>query len=583
MFERIMSIDNNSAKVKISNNFNVDILNYHVVFEDSEKKILGIVNEINNNDAIISFLGEFKNIKFYEGIIRKPTVFSSIRIINQQELNELINNKDNKTILIGNSPLYNNIPISVNIADFFGNHTLILGNNGSGKTYGITKIIQNFFSMKDKLPFNSNIFIFSSNYEYERALKNINNINSNFNYKMYTISDKNGDKNQIQIPLCLLDVDDFVNLLNVSSHGQIDVIKKMLNYVSILYQQDDKNEKYKNHLIAKALHDVIYSNQINTRIREQVFNILSLCNTKELNLDVKVPGIGYTKEFRKCFEIDKNGEFEERTLVFKYIQNFIDNNIKLNTEFKPTNFTLEQLENTLDFVLISNCFLFNDKYYNDVMAVKDKLNSFRNSSYNNIFDINNFMNCEQFINSILIENKSRAQIINYVLDDMDINFSKCLVKIMSRMLYKFNKNKNSNERMPFYLIIEEAHKYIQDDIDIDLLGYNIFERIAHDGRKYGVIMNLITHQPGNLSKRVLSGVTNFIIFRLNDDSDFEYLIKNNNILSLEIMHKSKSLQTGTCIALGNIFKIPMIIKMELPNPEPNDDLNNMYDKWIVNF
>ena len=59
MFERILSIDNNSAKVKISNNFNVDILNYHVVFEDSEKKILGIVNEINNNDTTISFLGTY--------------------------------------------------------------------------------------------------------------------------------------------------------------------------------------------------------------------------------------------------------------------------------------------------------------------------------------------------------------------------------------------------------------------------------------------------------------------------------------------------------------------------------------------
>ena len=69
---------------------------------------------------------------------------------------------------------------------------------------------------------------------------------------------------------------------------------------------------------------------------------------------------------------------------------------------------------------------------------------------------------------------------------------------------------------------------------------------------------------------------------MNDDSYWSYLIKNCNILSLDILNTSKSFQNGTCIAFGKIFKIPMIIKIEKPNPEPKDKDDSLYDKWIVN-
>ena len=85
MFERIISINNNYAIVKISNNFNNDILNYNVIFDDSSKRILGEINEVINFEAKISFLGEFIDNRFFSGVIRKPSTNCMIRIINQQE------------------------------------------------------------------------------------------------------------------------------------------------------------------------------------------------------------------------------------------------------------------------------------------------------------------------------------------------------------------------------------------------------------------------------------------------------------------------------------------------------------------
>jgi len=584
MFERILSITKNFAIVKVSNNINDDILNYNVILEDNNKKILGEIDEVINDEAKISFLGEFINNKFYSGIIRRPTLQSKVRIINQQELGELVGDNDNRTMPLGVSPLYNNYSIKVNIDEMFSNHMAIFGNTGSGKTCGVSRIVQNFFSMKDKIPFNSNIFIFNNTSEYDSAFRDINKINSNFNYKLYTTDKSDPSGNRIKLPLWILDVDDFANLLDITDYFQINIIEKMLSLVSVFARNDAESIRYKNHLIAKAIISVLYSNQVAAKIRDQIFNILTDCYTNELNLDAEVPGIGYTREFRKCFDIDNHGEFVERILVTKYIQSFIDNNTKWSEEFVPIYFTLDQLEIALNFALISEGLLLNDKSYSEAIALKVKLHAINNSSNKEFFDVPNFITVEQFINSLLVTpNNARAQIVNFVLEEVDDRFAKSLVKVFCRILFKFSKRMNPRGAMPMHIMLEEAHRYVQKDRDIEILGYNIFERIAKEGRKFGMVMDLITQRPTELSETVLSQCSNFIIFKLNHPTDLEYIRKMVPNISSDVIEKQKSLQSGTCVAFGRMMKIPMIVKMEMPNPEPQSANASIYDKWIVDW
>ena len=584
MFEKILSITKNYAIVKISNNISDDILNYNVILEDKEKRILGEIEEVIDSNAKISFLGEFIDGHFYSGIIRRPTLNSNIRIINKQELGELVGDNDNRTMILGISPLYNNYPIKVNINEMFSNHMAIFGNTGSGKTCGVARIIQNFFNMKDKIPFNSNIFIFNNTSEYDAAFRNIHSINNNFNYKLYTTDKSDNSGNQIRIPLWIMDVDDYANLLDVSEYFQINIIEKMLSLVSIFARNDEESIRYKNHLIAKAIISVLYSNQVAAKIRDQIFNILQDCNTKELNLDAEVPGIGYTREFRKCFDIDNHGEFVERILVTKYIQSFIDNNTKWSEDFVPIYFTLDQLEIALNFTLISEGLLLNEKYYSEAIALKVKLHSINNSSNKEFFNVPSYITVEQFINSMLVTKENgRVQIVNFVLEEVDDRLAKALVKILSRILFKFEKKLQPRGAMPIHLLLEEAHRYVQRDNDINILGYNIFERIAKEGRKFGVIMDLITQRPTELSETVLSQCSNFIIFKLNHPSDLEYVKKMVPNISADVIEKQKSLQSGTCVAFGRMMRIPMIVKMQMPNPAPQSSNASIYDKWIVEW
>ena len=576
MFKEIVVISKNYAIVKIDNVIKYDLLNLNVVFEEQNKKILGEIEEINNDEVKINFLGEFNNGKYYDGIIRKPSISSNIRIINADELAELTGYNNPTNMLLGLSPLYNNSPIKINIDDMWSNHTAIFGNTGSGKTYGVARIVQNLFTMPNYIPFNSIIFIFNNTDEYDNAFRSINNYNFNFNYKMFTTNTEQND-NLLKIPLWLMSTDDYANLLNVTDYSQIMIIEKMLAYVSLFAKNDEESNKYKNHLIASAIVSVMYSNQVSARIRDQIFSILTNCHTKELNLDVEVPGVGYTRSFRKCFDIDSQGQFVERILVSEYINKFIDNETVWKEDYVPTYFTIDDLEVALNFTLISEGLLLNEKSYSEATALKVKLHTIANSSMRKYFEYDKFVTINEFISSlILVGTNKRAQIINFVLENIDDRFAKNLVKIYSRILFNFLKSLPTRGGMPIHIMLEEAHRYVQRDSDI-------FERIAKEGRKFGVVMDLITQRPTELSETVLSQCSNFIIFKINHPSDLEYIEKMVPNISSDVIEKQKSLQSGTCVAFGKMMKIPMIVKMQLPNPTPQSSNANVFDKWMIQW
>ena len=583
MFKEITSISKNYALVKIEGNINEDILNLNAVFEEENKKILGEIEEIIDNNAKITFLGEFVNGRFYSGIIRKPSLTSKIRLINQEELNELVGANDKYSMPLGLSPLYNNYPIRVNIDSLFSNHSAIFGNTGSGKTYGVARLVQNLFTMKDKIPFNSNFFIFNNTSEYDNAFKSINSYNPNFNYKMYTTSDDDSN-NSVKLPLWLLNADDYANLLDATEYSQISVIEKMLSLVSVFARNDEEAHRYKNHLIAKAILSIMYSNQMPARMRDQIFTIVTDCHTEELNLDFEVPGVGYTRQFRKCFELDSQGQFVERILIVEYIEQFIDNDTKWNEDFVPIYFTLDDLEIALNFALISEGLLLNEKSYSEGIALKVKLHTLNNSSYSRFFNYPQFCNTAQFISDIILVNgNKRAQIINFVLEDVDDRFAKAMVKVYSRILFRFTKSMVNRGSMPIHIMLEEAHRYVQKDYDNQMLGYNIFERIAKEGRKFGLVLDLITQRPTELSETVISQCSNFLIFKINHPSDLEYIRKMVPNISTDVIEKQKSLQSGTCVAFGPMMKIPMIVKMELPNPEPHSSNAQIYKNWMIEW
>ena len=581
MLGKILTITKNSAIVEVNKEAIgiKDLINLHVVFEDDNKKILGEIDSIEQDNLKISFLGELTDNDFIGGLIKKPSMDAKIRIINQDEL-KILTGSENKSIRLGVSPLYNDFPLNVNLDDFFSNHSAIFGNTGSGKTYGICRIIQNIFPASQIIPYKANFFIFDSYGEYINAFKDLNKNNPYYSFKVIT-TNMAKDYEKLNIPVCLLDLEDVLNLLDATSFSQIAMVETALVYVKMFARNDKEAMEFKNHILAKAITSIMYTNQTASKIRDQIFEILSETNTPDLSLDTDVPGIGFTRRFRNCFDIDSEGRFAERKIIADYINSFIDDNRKWNFSAEGVCYSLHDLEVALNFTLYSERYLLNESMYDSAMSLKVKLHDLASREMSKFFTSDGYIKLEDYIRKIQISGNKRSQIVNFNLEDVDDRFARTIVKIFGRMFMKFTKGLQNRASYPIHMILEEAHRYVLEGDDKKLFGYNIFERIAKEGRKYGLILDLITQRPTDLNENVISQCTNFLIFKINHPADLDYIAKSVPNMSEDIVEKQKTLQSGTCVAFGRIFKIPMIVKMEKASPPPTSSNCDIYNNWMV--
>ncbi len=567
----IVTLETNMASLK-------DLINMHVIFEDTDKKILGEVDSVTKGYAKINFLGELTDNDFIGGLIRKPSLDAQTRFINEEELKVLIGNKDS-CFNLGFSPLYNNYPLNVKVDDFFSNHTVIFGNTGSGKTNAICRIIQNCFPESNLIPYNANIFIFDSYGEYINAFSEFSKNNKYYKFKVITTaSHKQYEK--LSIPVPLLTEEDILNLLDATEASQIAIIQTTLLYARMFSRHDKEALEFKNHILSKAITSLMYTNQSSSKIRDQIFEILNETNTDELNLNTMISGIGFVRKFRDCFEIDMEGRFAERTIITDYIKSFIQEDRQWNFEFMNSDYSLSDLEVALNFTLFSERYLLNADMYNAAMSLKVRMHELVTREKAQFFT-SKYMSVENYLTNIKIIDDMKAQVVNFNLEDVDDRFAQTVVKIFARMCLRYTKGLENRASFPVHLMLEEAHRYVTLDDDKLLFGYNIFERIAKEGRKYGLILNLITQRPVDLDENVISQCSNFLIFKITHPSDLIYIEKSIPIMNEDISNKIKTLQSGTCVAFGKIFKIPMIVKMEKAYPEPSSSNCDVYNKWMV--
>ena len=561
--------------------FERNLLDHHVIFRTLEgRAIVGMVTSLNSEESNIKLIGELQGDRFVPGVLTKPSIGSVCFVATEDEIKLIVvDDKNNvlKKFLIGNMPLYNNTPAYVSTNTFFSNHFAIFGNTGSGKSCGVARLFQNVFFNQPQAPKNACIFIFDAYGEYENALSIPNN---QIFFKRYSTNVRANKNNLIKIPLWLLDIDDFALLLDVDDATQLPIIEKALRLVTVFSGDEEETKVYKNDIIAKAILEVLYSGGAASQIHDQIFAILTSYNTPDLNLETPIVQPGYTRSLRQCLIIDKEGKIGEIQLVSEFIKKFINDDLKLELPDGTIPFTLENLREAFDFALISEGILKSDKIYDKANVLKVRLDSIIKGEYAEYFKVDKYIDKMNFIKDLITApNGARAQIININISYLDDRLAKTICKIYSKLLFDFASKLEQRGSFPVHLILEEAHRYVQNDQDVKILGYNIFDRIAKEGRKYGVILGLISQRPSELSETALSQCSNFLIFKMQHPYDVSFIRQMVPNITDEIVEKMKALQPGTCIAFGSAFKLPTIVKMEMPYPQPlsgNVDVSRLW-------
>ena len=570
MFGKILYISDNTAYIenKMDSSYNVDLLNLHLIFENNGHRILGEIVEINYDKIEVNLLGEFdQNGHYSNGILTKANMNSTIRVINSNELLELIGSASKNNFLLGKCAMYKNFNVYPIINDLFANHMCIFGNSGSGKSCGVARIVQNILENKDAFAFNANLLFFDSFGEYKNAFSKISEISPDYTYKFITSNVQSENDTLLQIPLNLLTVDDYAILLQADKHSQLTILNRALKYAKIFATNTEEAHRYKNGIIANALTTILYSNNTVQQKKDDVFSIIDTCHTPEFNFDTVIPGLGYTRSFSECFALDSSGRFGEEVLIMEYILKFTTEDDSFDVP-NDAFFTLADFAKALDFTLISEGFTQNKNMHDDAQLLKVRLNTILNNEVGTFFTGDKYVSPDEFINNLTLLNNKKAQIININLESLDDIYAKAMVKVYAHLIFEHAKGNATRATVPFHLFLEEAHRYVQKDNDIFLLGYNIFERIAKEGRKYGVILDIISQRPMEISDTVISQCSNFLIFKMTHPKDIKYVEEMLPNISQDVIEKMKILQPGTCVAFGTAFKIPLICKLDMPNPRP---------------
>jgi Predicted ATPase len=587
MLGKIIGIEENLIKVQI----NVDLeklptlINMYVVMEDKDKVCVGEIIEIKDDIATINAVGEIIGNQFESGVSRKPSFSAAVKIVSKEKVPLIISTdgfEEKRDLYLGKSAIYPDINVNTNINNFFSSHFSIFGNSGGGKSCSVARIIQNLLTKSNPTPYKSSIFLFDAHGEYFDAFKDLNKINSNINFKTFTTNTKFSDSEIIKIPLWLLSVDDYALLLGATSALQLPIIEKALKLVSIFGREETEVIKHKNDIIARAILDILSSGNPPAQIRDQIFSILSYYNTKEFNLETEVHQPGYVRPLKQCLLIDASGKIREMELLTTFVEKFLDNNLELRMPDGTFRYSLKDLKDAFDFALISEGSLKSNKVYDEANVLRVRLNSLVNGDYSTYFDCPEYITKEAFVKSLLTaDNGKKAQIVNFNINYVDDRFAKTITKIYSKILFDYSKDSKNGVKLPFHIILEEAHRYVQNDSDNEILGYNIFERITKEGRKYGVILALVSQRPSELSETTLSQCSNFLVFRMLHPRDVSYIKEMIPNITEEIIKKVKLLQPGNCIAFGTGFKVPVIVKIDMPNPAPNSSSCDISDVWFV--
>lgn len=156
-----------------------------------------------------------------------------------------------------------------------------------------------------------------------------------------------------------------------------------------------------------------------------------------------------------------------------------------------------------------------------------------------------------------------------------------IVSLIARIVFAVQQWTDKDKINPIALFCDEAHLYIPNEAKqgIEVASLNSFERIAKEGRKYGLGLVVITQRPSEVNRTVLSQSNNFIAMRLTnaDDQNVVKKLMPDNIGNFADL--LPILDIGEAIVVGDSSLLPSRIKVKKPIQKPNSNTIKFWDEW----
>lgn len=540
--------------------------------------------------------------KFDFGASVYPTLYSDVLYIKDLELDTIFNVTDVETqaceyvgncklqdkecptqwtvLEIGKSAIFEDYSIKINIDKFFGGHSAVLGNTGSGKSCTISSIIQTLFSKKNFSAVGASFIFFDVNGEYKQAFEKLQENNDDIEIYYTSLEDT---INPFTLPQHLMNVEEWELLLNASEKSQLPILRNALNIASLLSKSeaDDGAKKIINHIKAVCIDLVLKGEGNDTAKNTKISTILRSFPTDDFNFSTK----NDRETIEECIKLDY-GKMKNITALQKIIniKGFVKNEIKLfeSTKIEPFNFDL--LGEALELAILFEEAHGNNQIRNYCASLITRFKSLQNREDFDFIKKKEAISSNEYVKKLfgIDANKKKTQITIIDLNSAEDEIVEITSAVITRLIFDSLRKADPRNTFPVNLVLEEAHRYIAYDTKRTFLRANqIFDRVAKEGRKYGLFFTISSQRPSELSKTVLSQCSNFIVHRIQNPDDLQHIRQITPHISETTLKKLPSIPTQHALIFGSSVNIPALFKVNDANPLPNSDNNHISKNWFI--
>lgn len=544
--------------------------------------------------------------KFKRGLETFPSVGDIVILPTEEQLRSIIESGDNRRVYIGNSPLVGNAKVMIDPDRLFGRHLAVLGNTGSGKSCSVAGLIRwslesAKLGLKDKSKsVNSRFIILDPNGEYSKAFADRPEAN------IYSVNVEEGDgKKQLEVPLWFWNTDEWCGFTKASpkthrttivhalktvrsdiSVDELTTERELTNYIRVIIEAIKISVKDGLPFLKKpafGFHNSLVKWSEGFKAEEDfskdLKDSLAKLNSKISEFCARRTGSGF---------IDYTYTRDEIKDLLELMNHVYSEAGGKEEDFFPTDedspipFTGENFVRSIE----ANAEILKTTDYIVTLLprIKTLLSDVR---VKKVIDNTN-LKFDEWLNTYIgADEKESLTIIDLSLLPSDV--TSIVTAVIARIIFEAQQRylKLNKECLPTVLIMEEAHYFVKRyNDDTENIGpttqcCKIFEKIAREGRKFGLGLVLSSQRPSELSPTVLSQCNTFLLHRISNDRDQELVHRLLPDNMRGILREMPSLPSQYAVLLGWASELPVLVKMRtLPKHQcPQSDDPDYWDVW----
>ena len=538
-----------------------------------------------SRQVYIGLIGEIVSNKFRFGVSKMPLIFSEVSIISEQDLRTMLEVADDEvevnegntraTLLpIGKSVIFTDYDVKVNIDRFFGFHFAVFGNTGAGKSNTIASIIQEIYRKRNYAAKGSKFVFIDSNGEYVQAFAQLHDKNPEISIKAFVATEDDTAENKLEIPVWALSSDDWAILLHATERTQVPILKRAIDLSRIFFDPENTDESVKNHVLASTLIGILNSSDSSPSKSDKLKAVLTTFHTEALSLSSQMTdGMSLQNAIKVNY-----GQLAEASKIIEHLSIYVKSDIgDLLPKGKQVTYSIQDFYQAVQFATLYEGSISSQRIQEYTSTLVTRLQALQDGIQGKILTKTDFNSVDEYVDHILGTN----QVVNIDVSLLDDASAEVVTKVLAKLLLDYLKHRDKKADMPINFVIEEAHRFVRNETNYGPIGYNIFERIAKEGRKYGLLLGISSQRPSELSKTVVSQCSNFIIHRVQNPDDLQYIQKMVPYVNQGMIERLTYLQTGHALVFGTAINLPTLAKFPEADPKPDSENAKISEKWYI--